>query len=85
MFEQWADHASGIAQILVWTALEIEGLGANLQHMGAIPPVETAVRKFLNIPDDYKLKANLNFGDKAQPHPEIPAKLPVSETLTVFK
>ncbi len=85
MFEQWADHASGIAQILVWTALELEGFGANLQHMGAIPPVEAALRKFLNVPDDYKLKANLNFGEEAQPHPEVPPKLPVTETLTVHK
>ncbi|RFU79756.1 nitroreductase [Trichoderma arundinaceum] len=84
MFEQWADHATGMAQILVWTALEIEGFGANLQHIGAIPPVEVALRKFLDVPDDYKLKANLNFGEKAQPHPEVPAKLPIKETLTVF-
>ncbi|KAI8725576.1 Nitroreductase domain-containing protein [Fusarium sp. LHS14.1] len=85
MFPQFADHASGMAQILVWTALELEGFGANLQHMGAIPPVEAALKKFLEVPDDYSLKANLNFGELAQPHPEVPEKLPLSETLKIIK
>ncbi|RSL52538.1 hypothetical protein CEP54_010849 [Fusarium duplospermum] len=85
MFPQFADHASGMAQILVWTALELEGFGANLQHMGAIPPVEAALKKFLEVPDDYSLKANMNFGELAQPHPEVPEKLPLSETLKIVK
>jgi predicted oxidoreductase (fatty acid repression mutant protein) len=85
MFPQFADHSSGMAQILVWTALELEGFGANLQHMGAIPPVEAALKKFLEVPDDYSLKANLNFGELAQPHPEVPEKLPLSETLKIVK
>ncbi|KAK6073169.1 nitroreductase [Seiridium cupressi] len=85
MFPEWADHTSGIHQILVWTALELEGFGANLQHMNAIPPVEVALKKFLEVPDDYKLKAHLNFGEEAQPHPEVPEKLPTSETFKVVK
>ncbi|KAH7374587.1 Nitroreductase-like protein [Plectosphaerella cucumerina] len=85
MFEQFADHASGMAQLLIWTALELEGFGANLQHMAAIPPVEAALKKFLQVPEDYSLKANMNFGEEAQPHPEVPTKLPLSETLVVVK
>ncbi|KAH8675269.1 Nitroreductase-like protein [Xylariales sp. PMI_506] len=85
MFPEWSEHASGIHQILVWTALELEGFGANLQHMNAIPPVETALKKFLEVPDEYKLRAHLNFGEEAQPHPEIPTKLPTSETLKIVK
>ncbi|KAH6657510.1 Nitroreductase-like protein [Truncatella angustata] len=85
MFPEWAEHSSGIAQILVWTALELEGFGANLQHMNAIPPVEAALKKFLEVPEDWKLKAHLNFGEEAQPHPEVPAKLPFSETLKIVK
>ncbi|KAI1842490.1 hypothetical protein JX266_011385 [Neoarthrinium moseri] len=83
MFPEWADHASGMHQLLVWTALELEGLGANLQHMNAIPPVEAALKKFLDVPEEWKLKAHLNFGDEAQPHPDAPQKLPVSETFKV--
>ncbi|KKO98469.1 nitroreductase [Trichoderma harzianum] len=84
MFPQFADHSTGMAQILVWTALELEGLGANLQHMQAIPPVEAVIKSYLGVPADYTLKAHLNYGDLAQPHPEaVPEKLPLSETLKV--
>lgn len=82
---QFAEHTTGMAQILVWTALELEGFGANLQHMGAVPGVEAALHKFLDVPSDYTLKANLNFGEEAQSHPEKPEKLPFSETLKVVK
>lgn len=81
MFPEFSDHANGMHQILVWTALELEGLGANLQHLNAIPPVEAAIKKFLAVPDDYKLKAHLNYGDEAAEHPEQPQKLSFSETL----
>lgn len=85
MFGQWGEHATGMHQILIWTALELEGVGANLQHMNAIPPVEAALKKFLEVPDNYSLKAHLNFGDEPADHPAVPAKLPLSETLKVFK
>ncbi|CAM1508704.1 Fc.00g055520.m01.CDS01 [Cosmosporella sp. VM-42] len=85
MFGEFAQHASGMHQILVWTALELEGLGANLQHLNAIPPVETALKKFLDVPDDYKLTAHLNYGDEAQEHPPVPQKLPFSETVKIIK
>ncbi|KAG9728433.1 hypothetical protein KCU73_g12375, partial [Aureobasidium melanogenum] len=29
---EWYDHSSGMHQYVVWTALEAEGLGCNLQH-----------------------------------------------------
>ncbi|KAL6897450.1 Nitroreductase [Trichoderma evansii] len=84
MFPQFAEHATGMAQILVWTALELEGLGANLQHLQAIPPVEAEIKKFLQVPDDYSLKAHLNYGDEPGPHnTTVPEKLPLSETLKV--
>lgn len=83
MFAEFGDHATGMYQILVWTALELEGLGANLQHLNAIPPVEAALKEFLGVPEDYKLKAHLNYGDEAQEHPQPPQKLPYDETLKV--
>ncbi|KAK8115533.1 hypothetical protein PG984_012035 [Apiospora sp. TS-2023a] len=84
MFGEWGEHAQGIHQILVWTALELEGLGANLQHMNAIPPLEAAIKQFAGVPEGYKLKAHLNYGDEQAAHPERPGKLPVEETLTVL-
>ncbi|KIH93561.1 nitroreductase family protein [Sporothrix brasiliensis 5110] len=80
---QFAEHASAIAQILVWTALELEGFGANLQHLGIVPGVSTALQAFLGLPADYSLKAHLNFGEEAGEHPEKPAKLPLSETFKI--
>lgn len=84
MFPEWADVANGMHQILVWTALELEGLGANLQHLNAIPPVEAGIKKFTAVPDDWKLKAHLVYGDEAAEHPQKPAKLAYSETLKVL-
>lgn len=84
MFDEFSLHSSGMAQILVWSALELEGLGANVQHLNAIPPVEEAIKKFLAVPSDWKLRAHMNYGDLAQPQPEVPQKLPINETLKVI-
>ena len=70
-------------QIHLWTSLELEGLGANLQHHQAIPGVEEMLRKENDLPEYYSLKAQLVFGGKAQPHPESKPKRPSSETLKV--
>ncbi|KAG6011670.1 hypothetical protein E4U43_008188 [Claviceps pusilla] len=64
MFGEFSEHANGMNQILVWSALELEGVGANLQHFNAIPGVEDAVKKFCQVPDDYKLRAHLNYRRK---------------------
>lgn len=32
-FPHWSAHASGMAQLNTWTALEVAGYGANLQHV----------------------------------------------------
>jgi predicted oxidoreductase (fatty acid repression mutant protein) len=73
-----------MAQIQVWTALELEGFGANLQHVSAFPGAEAAIREEWHIPSDWSLKANLNFGGLAGEYPERPEKLPISETLRVY-
>ncbi|KAM3560109.1 hypothetical protein MY1884_000829 [Beauveria asiatica] len=81
LFDSFGEHASGMNQILVWTALELEGVGANLQHMNGIPPVEEALKKFLGVPASYKLRAHLNYGDEPAAHSgAVPPKLPASET-----
>ncbi|KAJ4267514.1 putative nitroreductase [Fusarium torreyae] len=85
LIDSFADHSGGMAQILLWTALELEGFGASLQHTGASPPVEVALKQFLGVPDDYHFQANMVFGEPAQPFPDVPEKLPIDETLTVLK
>ncbi|TRX98521.1 hypothetical protein FHL15_000595 [Xylaria flabelliformis] len=89
MFTELSDHASGMHQILVWTALELEGLGANLQHLNAIPFFEAIIKSYSGLsPDEVALltlKAHLNFGDEVDTHPTVPAKLPLNRTFRVVK
>ncbi|KAK8128976.1 hypothetical protein PG984_010084 [Apiospora sp. TS-2023a] len=86
MFGQWSDHAHGMAHLLTWSALALEGLGGSLQHLNAMPPVEAVIKKYAGVPEEYSLKANLVFGAEAQEHPAgPPPKLPFSETLKVLK
>ncbi|KAI5456862.1 nitroreductase family protein [Mariannaea sp. PMI_226] len=82
---EWAEHSNGMHQILTWTALSLEGLGANLQHMNAMPPVENMIKDFCGVDSDYKLKAHLNYGDLVGEESQKKPKLPLSETLTVLK
>lgn len=62
-FPQWSEHASGMAQINVWTALANEGFGCNLQHYGNL--TEDKIASKWGLPEDWKLKAELVVGEKA--------------------
>lgn len=59
-FPIWSQQASGMHQFVIWTALEIEGFGASLQHYNEI--IETDVKKELSIPDNWKLIAQMPLG-----------------------
>ena len=59
-FPVWAEHANGIAQFAVWTALAEAGIGASLQHYN--PVVDEAVRAEWNVPASWKLRAQMPFG-----------------------
>jgi len=85
MFPQFSEHSDAMAQIQIWTALELEGFGANLQHMQAFSAVEAAIKKEWSLPESYTLKANMNFGGMAQDQPPKPDKLPFEETIKVIK
>jgi uncharacterized protein len=49
-------------QFTVWTALEAEGLGCNLQHYNSSPEFCTRVAAQWTIPASWKLKSQLVFG-----------------------
>jgi predicted oxidoreductase (fatty acid repression mutant protein) len=49
-------------QFAVWTALDAEGLGANLQHYN--PLVDAKVAEEWNVPATWKLSAQLVFGGR---------------------
>lgn len=48
---------------LVWTALEAEGLGCNLQHYN--PLIDLRVQTEWNVPATWNMKSQLVFGTPA--------------------
>lgn len=64
-FADWAEQAQGNAQFAVWTSLAENGIGANLQHYN--PLIDDLVKDAFNIPDSWKLRAQLDFGSIEAP------------------
>jgi predicted oxidoreductase (fatty acid repression mutant protein) len=81
-FPQWSEHTDGIHQFAVWTMLEDAGFGASLQHYN--PIIDEDVRKEWNIPETWKLIAQMPFGTPKE-EPEPKEMLPVSERMKIFK
>ena len=50
----------GMHQFAMWTALEAEGLGCNLQHYN--PIIDEKVGAEWDVPKDWKLDSQLVFG-----------------------
>lgn len=63
-FQTWSEHTSAMHQLVLWTALEAEGFGANLQHYN--PVVDESAAKKWGIPDSWNLKAQIVFGGRTQ-------------------
>jgi len=59
-FPVWANQANGMLQSNIWTALREVGVGASLQHYN--PVINEAVSRLFNIPDHWKLIAQMPFG-----------------------
>ena len=81
-FPTWSLHASGMAQIYTWAALEAEGYGANLQHYGNL--TGETLKRVYNLPESYEIQSEMVFG-----HPEAPAGakdyIPDEERVVIFK
>ncbi|MFZ7758637.1 nitroreductase family protein [Bacillus thuringiensis] len=60
-FPIWSHQASGMHQLVVWTGLEAEGLGASLQHYN--PLIDNEVKQEWNVPANWKLIAQMPFGN----------------------
>lgn len=68
-------------QLAIWTALEAEGLGANLQHYS--PLIDAKVAETWKIPPTWKLNAQLVFGGRgAEPGPK--EFKPIADIYKVF-
>jgi predicted oxidoreductase (fatty acid repression mutant protein) len=61
-FKPWAEQQNGMLQLAVWTALENEGLGVNLQHYN--PLIDEEVKATWGLPKEWKLRAEMVYGEK---------------------
>lgn len=81
-FPIWSLESAGMLQLVVWTALEAEGLGASLQHYN--PLADEKVRENWSIPRNWKLLAQMPFGNvTAEPDPK--ESLPVEGRMKIFR
>ena len=81
-FPIWSQQSSGMHQFVIWTALEIEGLGASLQHYNEL--IESDVKKEWNIPENWKLIGQMPFG-KPTAEPNEKEFKPLEDRIKVFK
>lgn len=81
-FPVWSQHSSGMLQYIVWTSLAIEGLGASLQHYN--PLIENKIKEVWQIPDNWKLVAQMPFGKPVAPA-GVKAFLPLEDRVKIFK
>ncbi|EPS41602.1 hypothetical protein H072_4475 [Dactylellina haptotyla CBS 200.50] len=85
-FPQWSEHTSAIHQFTLWTALEAEGFGANLQHYS--PIIDDKVKEEWGVDKSYKLVAQLVFGTPNSgpgDRPKLVTLKPLEETFKVFE
>ncbi|KIV87632.1 hypothetical protein PV11_03164 [Exophiala sideris] len=61
----WSQHTNGMHQFIAWTALELEGLGANLQHYSFMADFSKEVLEAWNLPRTWVLHSQLVFGQPA--------------------
>ncbi|MGJ5713351.1 nitroreductase family protein [Staphylococcus auricularis] len=60
-FNVWANQTNGMHQFTLWTEFAIEGIGATIQHYN--PLVDEQVAKTFDIPESWKLVAQMPFGN----------------------
>ena len=80
-FPVWSVQSGGMHQFSTWVALEAEGLGANLQHYN--PIIDDKVRAAWNLPESWKLQAQLVFGGRTGEAGERTYK-PTEDRIKVF-
>ncbi|KAK1760913.1 Nitroreductase-like protein [Echria macrotheca] len=80
-FPGWATQSAAMLQFVLWTALEAEGLGANLQHYN--PLVDAKVAETWGVPETWRLNAQLVFGGRAG-EPGEKAFGPIEEKVKFF-
>jgi predicted oxidoreductase (fatty acid repression mutant protein) len=74
-FDSWRDQTSGMHQLLLWAALEVEGMGANVQHYN--PLIDEEVRKAWSFDPNWRLVSQMVIGKPIGDRPGPKAKKPV--------
>ncbi|KAL8918757.1 MAG: hypothetical protein Q9172_005291 [Xanthocarpia lactea] len=82
-FPGWSEQTNGMHQFVIWTALETEGLGVNLQHYN--PLIDVRLETEYKVPPTWSLKAQMVFG-KPTSGPAVQDKefKPVEERMKVY-
>ncbi|KAL9001495.1 MAG: hypothetical protein Q9169_000070 [Polycauliona sp. 2 TL-2023] len=82
-FPGWSEQTNGMHQYHVWTALETEGLGVNLQHYN--PLIDVRLETEYKVPSTWSLKAQMVLGKPtAGPAVENKEFKPVEERMKVY-
>jgi len=81
-FPVWSQQSSGMLQLVVWTTLENEGLGASLQHYN--PIIDEEVKNKWHIPANWKMIAQMPFGKPTAPAGEKQFN-PIEDRVKIFK
>lgn len=81
-FESWREQTSGMHQLLMWTALAVEGLGGNLQHYN--PLIDEEVKKTWSLNPEWKLLSQLVVGKPVGNAPAPKEKKPVGDRYKVI-
>lgn len=81
-FPIWSQQASGMNQYVIWTSLSMEGMGVSLQHYNEL--IEEDVKKQWDIPNNWKLIAQMPFGKPTAPAGDKEF-MPLEERVKIFK
>ncbi|KAL8674836.1 MAG: hypothetical protein Q9168_000817 [Polycauliona sp. 1 TL-2023] len=82
-FPGWSEQTNGMHQYHVWTALEAEGLGVNLQHYN--PLIDVRLETEYNVKSTWSLKAQMVLGKPTSGPAMDPKQFnPIEERMKVF-
>ncbi|KAI3542231.1 nitroreductase [Colletotrichum filicis] len=78
----WVAQSNAMLQHTIWTALSAEGLGANQQHYN--PLIDESVAAAWSLPPNWRLTAQLVFGERIGPSPAPGEQEPLNDKMKVF-
>ena len=81
-FPGWALQSSGMLQLSVWSGLRELGVGASLQHYN--PVIDEAVRRLFDLPDSWRLIAQMPFGGIGSEPDAKPAEADIRRRVRVL-